>query len=211
MRGERSPDRYLDHAAGLAAGRGDRRFRAQRGGRHRIDVLAKLAALRGQRQPLVGAGEQASAELPLQCGDLAADGRMAGAQLARRRGKAALFGHRDEGLAEVPVHRGYPRSFLDNRLFNIVQCRRAVQPYNRSVDRPFRVGPLAPPRSEFPVHQMTAGLKAHLFEETFAMSLPASLKDQLELPVLGSPLFIVSGPELVIAQCRPALSVRSRR
>ena len=33
------------------------------------------------------------------------------------------------------------------------------------------------------------------------MTLPASLKNQLELPVLGSPLFIVSGPELVIAQC----------
>src|SRR5256885_9046841 len=47
------------------------------------------------------------------------------------------------------------------------------------------------------------------------MSLPASLKDQLELPVLGSPLFIVSGPELVIAQCKagiigsfPALNAR---
>ena len=47
------------------------------------------------------------------------------------------------------------------------------------------------------------------------MSLPASLKDRLELPVLGSPLFIVSGPELVIAQCKagiigsfPALNAR---
>jgi len=47
------------------------------------------------------------------------------------------------------------------------------------------------------------------------MPLPASLKDQLELPVLGSPLFIVSGPELVIAQCKagivgsfPALNAR---
>ena len=47
------------------------------------------------------------------------------------------------------------------------------------------------------------------------MSLPASLASQLELPVLGSPLFIVSGPELVIAQCKagiigsfPALNAR---
>jgi nitronate monooxygenase len=47
------------------------------------------------------------------------------------------------------------------------------------------------------------------------MPLPASLKDTLELPVLGSPLFIVSGPELVIAQCKagivgsfPALNAR---
>ena len=31
------------------------------------------------------------------------------------------------------------------------------------------------------------------------MPLPASLADSLELPVVGSPLFIVSGPELVIA------------
>ena len=47
------------------------------------------------------------------------------------------------------------------------------------------------------------------------MLLPSSLKNSLELPVLGSPLFIVSGPELVIAQCKagiigsfPALNAR---
>ena len=47
------------------------------------------------------------------------------------------------------------------------------------------------------------------------MPLPASLQNRLELPVLGSPLFIVSGPELVIAQCKagivgsfPALNAR---
>ena len=34
------------------------------------------------------------------------------------------------------------------------------------------------------------------------MPLPASLANSLELPVVGSPLFIVSGPELVIAQCK---------
>ena len=46
------------------------------------------------------------------------------------------------------------------------------------------------------------------------MSLPAPL-DRLRLPVIGSPLFIVSGPELVIAQCKagivgsfPALNAR---
>ena len=47
------------------------------------------------------------------------------------------------------------------------------------------------------------------------MSLPSALDGKLELPVLGSPLFIVSGPELVIAQCKagivgsfPALNAR---
>src|SRR6476620_8070149 len=47
------------------------------------------------------------------------------------------------------------------------------------------------------------------------MPLPASLANKLELPVVGSPLFIVSGPELVIAQCKagivgsfPALNAR---
>lgn len=47
------------------------------------------------------------------------------------------------------------------------------------------------------------------------MSLPASIANSLSLPVLGSPLFIVSGPELVIAQCKagiigsfPALNAR---
>ncbi|MEW6640159.1 MAG: nitronate monooxygenase family protein [Pseudomonadota bacterium] len=47
------------------------------------------------------------------------------------------------------------------------------------------------------------------------MPLPAQLRGTLELPVVGSPLFIVSGPELVIAQCKagivgsfPALNAR---
>ena len=47
------------------------------------------------------------------------------------------------------------------------------------------------------------------------MPLPVSLKDRLQLPVVGAPLFIVSGPELVIAQCKagvvgsfPALNAR---
>ncbi|WP_299648598.1 nitronate monooxygenase family protein, partial [Sphingomonas bacterium] len=46
------------------------------------------------------------------------------------------------------------------------------------------------------------------------MSLPA-IFDRLRLPVIGSPLFIISGPELVIAQCKagivgsfPALNAR---
>jgi nitronate monooxygenase len=33
------------------------------------------------------------------------------------------------------------------------------------------------------------------------MALPAQLQDRLVLPVIGSPMFIVSGPDLVIAQC----------
>ncbi len=47
------------------------------------------------------------------------------------------------------------------------------------------------------------------------MSLPAILRDRLTLPLIGSPLFIVSNPDLVIAQCKagivgsfPALNAR---
>jgi nitronate monooxygenase len=47
------------------------------------------------------------------------------------------------------------------------------------------------------------------------MSLPPVLQDRLTLPLIGSPLFIVSGPELVIEQCKagivgsfPALNAR---
>ena len=47
------------------------------------------------------------------------------------------------------------------------------------------------------------------------MSLPPVLKNRLSIPVVGAPLFIVSGPELVIAQCKagivgsfPALNAR---
>lgn len=47
------------------------------------------------------------------------------------------------------------------------------------------------------------------------MPLPAVLEGQLRIPVIGAPMFIVSGPELVIAQCKagivgafPALNAR---
>jgi nitronate monooxygenase len=47
------------------------------------------------------------------------------------------------------------------------------------------------------------------------MTLPSPLFDRLRLPVVASPMFIVSGPELVIAQCKagivgsfPALNAR---
>jgi len=47
------------------------------------------------------------------------------------------------------------------------------------------------------------------------MSLPESFKRRLQLPVIGSPLFILSNPDLVIAQCKagivgsfPALNAR---
>ncbi|NLO80357.1 MAG: nitronate monooxygenase [Xanthomonadaceae bacterium] len=47
------------------------------------------------------------------------------------------------------------------------------------------------------------------------MSLPKILQDNLRLPVIGSPLFIISNPDLVIAQCKagivgsfPALNAR---
>src|SRR5580658_2709364 len=48
-----------------------------------------------------------------------------------------------------------------------------------------------------------------------SMALPEILKDKLRLPVVGAPLFIVSHPALVIAQCKagivgafPALNAR---
>ena len=37
------------------------------------------------------------------------------------------------------------------------------------------------------------------------------LTSSMTLPVIGSPMFIVSGPELVIAQCRRGLLARFRR
>jgi len=47
------------------------------------------------------------------------------------------------------------------------------------------------------------------------MSMPALFKGRLSIPVIGSPLFIISGPDLVIAQCKagvvgsfPALNAR---
>ena len=47
------------------------------------------------------------------------------------------------------------------------------------------------------------------------MSIPNHIKNNLSMPVIGAPLFIISGPELVIAQCKagvigsfPALNAR---
>src|SRR5438046_8783925 len=47
------------------------------------------------------------------------------------------------------------------------------------------------------------------------MSMPALFKGRLSIPVIGAPLFIISVPELVIAQCKagvvgsfPALNAR---
>jgi nitronate monooxygenase len=47
------------------------------------------------------------------------------------------------------------------------------------------------------------------------MSLPAAFRDRLRLPVIASPMFIASTPELVIEQCKagiigsfPALNAR---
>ncbi|MBT8086522.1 MAG: nitronate monooxygenase family protein [Gammaproteobacteria bacterium] len=47
------------------------------------------------------------------------------------------------------------------------------------------------------------------------MPLPEALQDKLRIPLIGAPMFIVSGPELVIAQCQagivgsfPALNAR---
>ena len=47
------------------------------------------------------------------------------------------------------------------------------------------------------------------------MALPSSLAGKLRIPLIGAPMFIVSGPELVAAQCKagivgsfPALNAR---
>ena len=47
------------------------------------------------------------------------------------------------------------------------------------------------------------------------MAIPNNMKDKLTIPVIGAPLFLVSGPDLVIAQCKagivgsfPALNAR---
>ena len=47
------------------------------------------------------------------------------------------------------------------------------------------------------------------------MAIPENIRNNLSIPVIGSPLFLVSGPELVIAQCKagiigsfPALTAR---
>ncbi|MEJ0048379.1 MAG: hypothetical protein WDN04_21365 [Rhodospirillales bacterium] len=43
------------------------------------------------------------------------------------------------------------------------------------------------------------------------MALPKRWRGALRIPVIGSPMFIVSVPELVIAQCKAASSARSLR
>ena len=37
------------------------------------------------------------------------------------------------------------------------------------------------------------------------MTLPPLLRDRLSLPLIGSPMFIISQPDLVIAQCRSGI------
>ena len=43
------------------------------------------------------------------------------------------------------------------------------------------------------------------------MALPEILQNRLSVPAVAAPLFIISGPELVIAQCKAALLAPSRR
>ena len=47
------------------------------------------------------------------------------------------------------------------------------------------------------------------------MPIPDSIKDNISIPVIGAPLFLISVPDLVIAQCKagiigsfPALNAR---
>src|SRR5437660_11191268 len=62
---------------------------------------------------------------------------------------------------------------------------------------------------------MTAGLQFAAEKDRFSMSMPSLFKGRLSIPVIGSPLFIISVPDLVIAQCKagvvgafPALNAR---
>jgi NAD(P)H-dependent flavin oxidoreductase YrpB (nitropropane dioxygenase family) len=43
------------------------------------------------------------------------------------------------------------------------------------------------------------------------MPIPRILQGKLALPVIGAPLFIVAGPELVIARCKAGSSAPSLR
>ena len=45
----------------------------------------------------------------------------------------------------------------------------------------------------------------HLSPRDFAMALPPVLSETLRIPVIGSPLFIISNPDLVIAQCKAGI------
>src|SRR5258705_7330652 len=70
-------------------------------------------------------------------------------------------------------------------------------------------------RAQININGCAPGLAGLARHRRNRMPLPASLANSLELPVVGSPLFIVSGPELVIAQCKagivgsfPALNAR---
>ena len=63
--------------------------------------------------------------------------------------------------------------------------------------------------------ELRAGCGPGRRDETRRMSLPPSLAARLRLPVIGSPLFIISNPDLVLAQCMagivgsfPALNAR---
>src|ERR1700677_1728654 len=49
----------------------------------------------------------------------------------------------------------------------------------------------------------SAGLHAAAWGTS--MALPNILKDKLRLPVVGAPLFIVSHPALVVAQCKDGI------
>ena len=37
------------------------------------------------------------------------------------------------------------------------------------------------------------------------MAIPSVMQDKLSIPVVGSPLFIISNPDLVIAQCKAGI------
>src|SRR6201989_1451773 len=62
---------------------------------------------------------------------------------------------------------------------------------------------------------MTRGIQLAAKKDRLAMSMPALFKGRLSIPGIGSPLFIISVPDLVIAQCKagvvgsfPALNAR---
>jgi nitronate monooxygenase len=99
-------------------------------------------------------------------------------------------------------------------LFNIERPGCAVQPYNASNNQRAASGSARPDALKS-TSTDAPGAAGFALQGRDRMPLPVSLADKLELPVVGSPLFIVSGPELVIAQCKagivgsfPALNAR---
>jgi hypothetical protein len=161
-------------------------------------MLSEFSSPRGQRQAVIGTREQGDAELPFQFGDLSADRWVARAELARRSGEAAAL-----STAAKIVQRSQSIATPFMSVEGLVQYW---------TGKSFPCSPIMAHRDA----GASATARRSKPQEGMKMPLPASLFNSLEVPEVGSPLFIVSGPELVIAQCKngivgsfPALNARA--